>query len=90
MPIARYQKFSGTNNNDRDADLAKTATALVTGPDYGLKMLAVYGKGNLEIHGEGRQVTWTKISAPILKGDTNFTVSKSVDWKVIETETLAN
>ena len=91
MPIARYTKnFSGTYNNDRDADLAKTATDLVTGPNYGLKMLAVYGNGNLEIHGEGRQVTWTKIAAPILKGDTQFTVVKSVDWQVIDTETCSD
>jgi hypothetical protein len=63
--------------------LAKTAPDLVTGPNYGLKMLAVYGNGNLEIHGEGRQSMWTKLSAPIYKGNATFTVVKAMDWKVV-------
>lgn len=50
---------------------------------YGIKMLAVYENGHWEVHGKGRNPTWTQINGDITVGQSTFEVATDVDWQVL-------
>ena len=82
-PISRYLLFNTKILIPfRITDFELSADDLVAGPKYGQKLLAVYDNGRLEIHGQGRKITWTKLDGDISKNDTVFQVIDNVDWKV--------
>ncbi|KAI9002533.1 G8 domain-containing protein [Hyaloraphidium curvatum] len=54
----------------------------LTPGSYGTKMLAAFEQGRIEIHGQGRNPTWTHLAATASRGQTFILVDGRVDWRV--------
>jgi len=57
-------------------------------PVYGSKVLAVRN-GQLEMHGEVREPTWTELETTVEAGSNTLTLHTAVDWKVGEEIVIA-
>ena len=70
-------------------DLSSSVPRLPNGgPTLGAKAIGVFGK--LSLHGEERLRTWTTLAETANSGDTQITLTESVDWRVGEEIVIAS